>query len=304
MGIDNNCVNLTLRADAECQVVCDGEFFVLLNANQIVKEKAPVGQHILQFISISRPDIQVEKIVDFPDAGKNYLVLVNELTTLMKESNVKTDLAQSQPVSESVPFDPVQTKIDEDRRTFEYYDSLVDQGDSSALIKLANCYYKGIGVARDEFYATNYFLRAIEESEVEDDWREAVEGIKNLADYGCSRAQEALGDLYYGEDYGSLIENNIIQEDKELAIDWYKKAVNDPMCDHVMIKIGNHYYFEEDDVEEAETWYKRLIHASGEVIGMRELLYLYDYEGRVEEAIELCEKYGYSLDSLKFIDIQ
>lgn len=71
-------VNLTTRADAECQVVCDGDFLFLLNANQIAKEKAPVGQHILQFISIEHPEVTIEKIVDFPDAGKNYLVIVNE----------------------------------------------------------------------------------------------------------------------------------------------------------------------------------------------------------------------------------
>ena len=76
-------VNLTVRADAECQLVCDGDFLLLLDANQIVKEKAPVGQHILQFISIEHPDICVEKIVDWPDAGKNYLVIVNELKPLI-----------------------------------------------------------------------------------------------------------------------------------------------------------------------------------------------------------------------------
>ena len=76
-------VNLTVRADAECQLVCDGDFLLLLDANQIVKEKAPVGQHILQFISIEHPDICVEKIVDWPDAGKNYLVIVNELMPLI-----------------------------------------------------------------------------------------------------------------------------------------------------------------------------------------------------------------------------
>ena len=304
MGIDNNCVNLTLRADAECQVVCDGEFFVLLNANQIVKEKAPVGQHILQFISISRPDIQVEKIVDFPDAGKNYLVLVNELTTLMKESNVKTDLAQSQPVSESVPFDPVQTKIDEDRRTFEYYDSLVDQGDSSALIKLANCYYKGIGVEKSKYEAILLFERVLNESEVENEWREAFDSIKDLAEQGDSQAQYTLGDIYYGKSYGSnLIENDIIQEDKDLAIDWYKKSASNGF-EYALITIGDHYYYNEYDAEEAEVWYKRAIKESYETLGMRELLELYDCEGRADEAIELCEKYGYSLDSLKFIDIQ
>ncbi len=78
-------VNLTTRADAECQVVCDGDFLFLLPPNQIIKEKAPVGQHILQFISTEYPDVVVEKVVDFPEAGKNYLVIVSEFKTLIAE---------------------------------------------------------------------------------------------------------------------------------------------------------------------------------------------------------------------------
>lgn len=76
-------VYLTTRADAECQVVCDGDFLFLLNPNQITKEKAPVGQHILQYISTEYPDIIIEKVVDFPEIGKNYLVMVNEFSALI-----------------------------------------------------------------------------------------------------------------------------------------------------------------------------------------------------------------------------
>lgn len=75
---NDGTVNLTIRADAECQVVCDGDFLFLLDANQLVKEKAPVGQHLLQFISTDYPDICIEKVVDFAEPGKNYLVLVKE----------------------------------------------------------------------------------------------------------------------------------------------------------------------------------------------------------------------------------
>jgi hypothetical protein len=84
-------VNLTVRADAECQVVCDGDFLFLLNANQITKEKVPIGQHILQFISLDYPDICVEKIVDFPDPRKNYLVLVNEFKQLLARQETIED---------------------------------------------------------------------------------------------------------------------------------------------------------------------------------------------------------------------
>ena len=83
-------VNLTTRADAECQVVCDGDFLFLLPPNQIIKEKAPVGQHILQFISTEYPDVVVEKVVDFSEEGKNYLVLVSDFQALLADRIKKT----------------------------------------------------------------------------------------------------------------------------------------------------------------------------------------------------------------------
>lgn len=78
-------VKLTTRADAECQVVCDGDFLFLLPPNQIIKEKAPLGQHILQFISTEYPDVIVEKVVDFPEVGKNYLVMVSDFQSLLAD---------------------------------------------------------------------------------------------------------------------------------------------------------------------------------------------------------------------------
>lgn len=76
---DKGKVNLTVRVDADCQVVCDGDFLFLANANQIVKDKAPMGQHLLNFTSLDYPDATIEKIVDFPVEGNNYLIVVNEL---------------------------------------------------------------------------------------------------------------------------------------------------------------------------------------------------------------------------------
>ena len=84
-------VGLTVRADAECQVLCDGDFLFILNANQIVKEKVPVGEHILQFVSVGSPDIVIEKVVSFPEAGKSYLVIVNEFKQVLAETRNKVD---------------------------------------------------------------------------------------------------------------------------------------------------------------------------------------------------------------------
>ena len=86
-------VNLTTRADAECTVMCDGDFLELLAANQVAKIKAPVGQHFLQFISTEHPDIVIEKVVDFPVAGKNHVVLINEFQALI---SAKIDKAKQE----------------------------------------------------------------------------------------------------------------------------------------------------------------------------------------------------------------
>ena len=72
--------NISIRVDADCFLQCDGEYVDLpLKAGMITKTQLPVGQHLLEFISEENPNIKTEKIVDFPESDKNYLVMVNEL---------------------------------------------------------------------------------------------------------------------------------------------------------------------------------------------------------------------------------
>ena len=91
---EGDIVFLTARADADCQVLCDGEFLLLLDANQIVKEKAPAGQHLIQFVSTKYPEIVIEECVDWPDAGKNYLLLTNKLKGLVAAAEEKDRAAE------------------------------------------------------------------------------------------------------------------------------------------------------------------------------------------------------------------
>ena len=72
--------NVTVRADADCFLLCDGEYLdIQLDAGKLTKTQVPIGQHLLEFIYTEDANIKVEKVVDFPEAGKNYLVLVQEL---------------------------------------------------------------------------------------------------------------------------------------------------------------------------------------------------------------------------------
>ena len=72
--------NITIRVDAYCMMQCDGEFVdIQLKAGQVTKTELPTGQHLLEFLSTENPNVKVEKMVDFPESGKSYLVIVNEL---------------------------------------------------------------------------------------------------------------------------------------------------------------------------------------------------------------------------------
>lgn len=72
--------NVTIRVDADCMMQCDGEYVdVPLKAGMMAKTQLPTGQHLLEFLSEENPNIKVEKMVDWPESDKNYLVVVNEL---------------------------------------------------------------------------------------------------------------------------------------------------------------------------------------------------------------------------------
>ena len=77
---DTGLANITIRVDADCFLQCDGEYVdIPFKAGQITKAELPVGQHLLEFISSDNPNAKVEKMVDFPESGKNYLVIVDNL---------------------------------------------------------------------------------------------------------------------------------------------------------------------------------------------------------------------------------
>lgn len=71
--------NITIRVDADSLLQCDGEFVDSLKAGLMFKTQLSIGQHLLEFLSDENPNIKVEKIVDWPESDKNYLVIVNEL---------------------------------------------------------------------------------------------------------------------------------------------------------------------------------------------------------------------------------
>ena len=89
--IKSDTANVTIRVDADSMLLCDGEYMAQqFKAGVITKIQLPTGQHLLEFLSEENPDVKVEKVVDFIEAGKSYLVVVNELKAALSKFQAET----------------------------------------------------------------------------------------------------------------------------------------------------------------------------------------------------------------------
>ena len=103
---------VTLRVDADCFLLCDGEFTELqLQAGKLTKTQLPVGQHVLEFIDLENPNAKMEKIVDWPVAGRSYLVLVDDLAKAIAAAK-QPQQAAAKPESAAKPEPAPATKSD------------------------------------------------------------------------------------------------------------------------------------------------------------------------------------------------
>lgn len=99
---DSGMVHVTVRVDADCFMQCDGEYVdIPLKAGQVCKTELPTGQHLLEFLSTENPNVKIEKMVDFPESGKNYLVVITELKAAVAPPMPRE---QSQQVPPQNPF--------------------------------------------------------------------------------------------------------------------------------------------------------------------------------------------------------
>ena len=102
---ESGVTNVTVRVDADSFMQCDGEYVDLpLKAGVMAKTQLPVGQHLLEFFSQENPNIKVEKVVDFPESDKNYLVMVNEL---------KAQIAPAMPQQPQMQMPPQNAFLDQ-----------------------------------------------------------------------------------------------------------------------------------------------------------------------------------------------
>ena len=256
-------VNLTTRADAECTVMCDGDFLELLAANQIVRIKVPVGQHILQFISTEYSDIVIEKVVDFPAPGKNHVLLVSEFQALISAKKEKeAEEARNRANAEVIESIQKLIEYDEDGGTHVLSGKISNLSSAIELLRKA----AELGYAPAQYLMGDlfYYGRDVPEDEVEwlqkvarqglapiKDQTEAAKWYRKAAEQGFADAQRNLGDSYY--------DGEGVPQDYTEAAKWYRKAAEQGDAG-AQWWLGSMYEDGEgvpQDYTEAAKWYRK-----------------------------------------------
>lgn len=91
---------------------------------------------------------------------------------------------------------------------------------------MANCYAKGIGVAKDEEQAAEWRRKATSTVAAEggDNNRIEIEDIRAAAEQGVAIAQRAMGIFYYEGSNG-------VAKDEKQAVYWFRKAAEQGQAD-------------------------------------------------------------------------
>ena len=116
-------------------------------------------------------------------------------------------------------------------KAVEWYNKAAEQGNADAMIRLAECYEEGYGVAKSE--------------------RKGVEYEKKAAALGNAKAQFWLGNTYTNESYGGETRNYAE------ALKWYRKSAEQGYAGG-QYGLGNMYrngYGVSKDYTEAVKWY-------------------------------------------------
>ena len=161
--------NISIRVDANCFLLCDGEFTEIeLQAGKITKVQLPVGQHLLEFVDIECPELKMEKVVDWPDEGKSYLVLVDKFKEVVDALKAK-DAAERKAKEEAerkAKADALKAQQEAEKREkpirYEVEDCIYELYPATYTAKLINSTGKNIAVLKTISYLDNdYSVTAI-----------------------------------------------------------------------------------------------------------------------------------------------
>ena len=236
---------VTLKADADCTVLCDGKEVCQLRKGLPHQIQVVAGTHLFTFIPSKNKKVSVERKVTCI-TNDNTILIVDELSQLAKSESFFTRL-----------FGKLLTTGEKDNKKGDLYESYIDvslgtlkpgilesqvQTDLPKIRKMANkseakyqyllgrLYFEELGVVRNFREAEKWFKRAHANGFLHatcslgvlywkapfgqcHDWRVAEPYYKKAAVQGLARAQRDLGLMYITS-----------SRYKEEAIKWFKKA--------------------------------------------------------------------------------
>lgn len=74
-----NSAFLTVKADMDCKLYCDGDFVDCFEAGKTNKVRIPTGRHIIDIESEHVEGLSKFEIIDAADSAKNHLLLVDDM---------------------------------------------------------------------------------------------------------------------------------------------------------------------------------------------------------------------------------
>lgn len=254
----NNKVSVMVRVDADCILLCDGEYLeVQLHEGKLEKVQLPAGQHLLQFMSVEYPEIMTEKEVDFPDAGKSYLVIIKELRALVDAENEKQRLVTEEAMKQAslkeatLERNKYLESIDFVERYINPRNSAIkDEFDAIAINSAIENEIKPaveLGIHSAEFVYSQ-ILRFGSGGVVDGDY--SMRLLINAAEGGIARAQNIYANALRQGDRG------LIKKEKE-AFEWYQRAADQGFAvgqNNLGLCYYNGWGVDKDERKAAEWW--------------------------------------------------
>jgi TPR repeat protein len=165
----------------------------------LTKIQLPIGQHLLEFLYTEDPELKIEKEVDFPEAGKSYLVIIKGLNDLVE--------AAAKEVKRKAEEEARIKAEKEAKRRAEAEAKRKAEEEAEAKAKRKAEIKKIIGLAEDYYYGCNGKSK---------DYKKAAANYLIAAKAGDAYSQYGLG-LCYEKGQG-------VEQSAQEAVKWYSKA--------------------------------------------------------------------------------
>ena len=242
----SDMADVTIRIDADAFMLCDGEYMedIQLKAGIIKKMQLPIGQHLLEFISSDNPDMKVEKQVDFPLPGRNYLVLVNELKALIDapaqlEQQRQAEEAEKKRKAKEAARKKAEEETERKRKAEEAARKKAEE-ETERKRKAEEAARKKAEEERIRRTTPNYLFEEGKKV-LSWDYDRGLEMIREASNKGLAKASKFLAFGFAGGTHG-------IQRQENLALDYWLAFINQADKDDedlakVNYKLGYSYQY-------------------------------------------------------------